>query len=929
MTKNIDILSKLVELTELKIISFDIFDTLILRPSINPTDIFVFLDAYYDETFGSTDKKISSIRIDCENELIYKMGVENVTIDMIYEKLEKKIKLDKKDMQKLKEKEISIEIDLAILNKEILNVLQKANSVGKKIILASDMYLPSQYIAMILDKFHIRYDALYVSADLKKRKDKGDLYDEIICRENVLPSEILHIGDNENSDYLVPLKKGMLAFHCVAYHLRARSNFVHEFGQSGQNITSIFLGYLFSEENNLLNKRNKKFTNIYDFGYYSLGPLLLSLMLNLIFENKIQNQYKKIFFSSRDGYLPYRVYEELRKKIKCGIPGEYIYCGRRSLSISYYSNDAESYVLKVLSEMPKGVETKDVFAFLNLEEYYVERDDTKGGNVNYDKISAELEKKKKNAQRYFYDMLNFDDKAVVFDVGYSGSISDSILKLIGKKVDKIYLWETKKNKLRDKKNGTKTYCFFENYAEIVPFNLAFEELFSPLESACIFYEEAEDKICPVFDSAEAFNGQMKQDMLLIHAGVLDYVGKFLEFFGEYFHCFSSIDNLTVFKYTSNHFFDEKDESIHLFKNIKFLDIFTEVNIVDSLANKLCLYNRANSCKGNALINHDMLHINKCTELPNAFNLKIGMHIHMYYVDLYIDFIERLKEFPCPFDLYITISNKIYEKSLCSFFSSKIIPILKSVNVIVVENRGRDVAPWLIEMRNVHNQYDLFGHFHTKKSIEFGFATKWRSYLLDNLLQQHATIDILNLFFLNTNLGIVYPPLYRDIYHAFFSAGDSPFQEVTLVRKYLAEIGLPSIDNYNEIPFSAGTMFWYRPAALNRMFYDGLSYNDFPKEPVGVNGTLAHAIERLPSYIASIAGYTTKLYLNPFLVKKIFYSLFSNNEHERDYIKYKQLLVSKSYRAMLLLKRIAHRIGILALLGLVLHVRRKIIRLGRK
>jgi lipopolysaccharide biosynthesis protein len=235
------------------------------------------------------------------------------------------------------------------------------------------------------------------------------------------------------------------------------------------------------------------------------------------------------------------------------------------------------------------------------------------------------------------------------------------------------------------------------------------------------------------------------------------------------------------------------------------------------------------------------------------------------------------DFPYLFDLYITIPDKMYEKLLYSFFSQKIIPNLNKMTILVTQNRGRDIAPWLIEMKDVHMEYDIFGHFHTKKNSEIGFGDEWRNYLLDNLLRKNVVIDILNLFVNNKGLGLVYPPIYKDVYGVITSVGDPPFQELDIVNKYLFKIGLPEINNCNEIHFSAGTMFWYRPFALKRLFYDNLSYNDFPQEPVGINGTLAHAIERLPSYIARNAGYDTKLYIDPQILSKAFFTQYQKKE----------------------------------------------------
>ena len=71
----------------------------------------------------------------------------------------------------------------------------------------------------------------------------------------------------------------------------------------------------------------------------------------------------------------------------------------------------------------------------------------------------------------------------------------------------------------------------------------------------------------------------------------------------------------------------------------------------------------------------------------------------------------------------------------------------------------------------------------------------------------------------------------------------------------------NIPNYSRanMLFSEGTMFWYRPDALKPLFDLNLQYEDFPEEPIGVGGTIPHAIERLPGFVVQNNGYEQKIY----------------------------------------------------------------------
>ena len=55
-------------------------------------------------------------------------------------------------------------------------------------------------------------------------------------------------------------------------------------------------------------------------------------------------------------------------------------------------------------------------------------------------------------------------------------------------------------------------------------------------------------------------------------------------------------------------------------------------------------------------------------------------------------------------------------------------------------------------------------------------------------------------------------------------------------------------------FPIGTMFWARPDALKPFNRLNLCPDDFPIEPLPIDGTLLHALERLIPFAAANAGF---------------------------------------------------------------------------
>jgi lipopolysaccharide biosynthesis protein len=63
-------------------------------------------------------------------------------------------------------------------------------------------------------------------------------------------------------------------------------------------------------------------------------------------------------------------------------------------------------------------------------------------------------------------------------------------------------------------------------------------------------------------------------------------------------------------------------------------------------------------------------------------------------------------------------------------------------------------------------------------------------------------------------------------------------------------------------FPVGTMFWARSAALESLFSLGLDWDDYPPEPLPIDGSMLHALERLLPSIVEHAGYGRRVTFAP-------------------------------------------------------------------
>ena len=195
---------------KIKIVSFDVFDTLILRPVFKPTDMFVLMHNDFKKLMPDYEHDFTIIRMASEKAARLNSDTGEVTIDEIYDEMSESYNIPSEIALKLKNTEISLETAAGYARKSGKTLYDAALENGKKIILATDMYLPEKTIKEILDKNGYKgYDKLFLSCVLNKNKCTGTMYHHILEEYKIDAAEMLHIGDNYNSDILKPRELGI------------------------------------------------------------------------------------------------------------------------------------------------------------------------------------------------------------------------------------------------------------------------------------------------------------------------------------------------------------------------------------------------------------------------------------------------------------------------------------------------------------------------------------------------------------------------------------------------------------------------------------------------------------------------------------------------------------------------------------------------
>lgn len=857
----------------IRVVSFDIFDTLLERPVLEPRDVFGLVARKVDRLYGVDFVKL---RWSAEEEL----GKSNATIHEIYEHIRQKHQISATTAESLKAAELDFEKRLLAPRKALAAVYEEAVRQGKRVIAVSDMYLPASVLMDFLQAHG--YDAVakvYVSCEFGKRKSDGALYREVLAQEGVEPAQMLHVGDNWISDYVQALENKIVAAHVPAVRELAFAGGPRAealFGEAAREpIWSLLFGFGLNRLYADPDRAPKALTRLDDmrqFAELALGPLLAGLCLTLANDREVQEGYTRLSFASRDGYLPSRVYALVGRYRMC-IPGSYVWAGRRAqfpwLAESFESyasglqrvGDPQSYTLGDLLETHFcGTELLARLKMTLPPEALARRffEDKEGCLGMLKPFAGEIEdtvrEQRQRAKRYYDSAFGGDGNRIcVFDLGYSGSVGKALTASTGKPADKVYFWEEPENRALDASLGTRTRVFMREQG-FLPYNLMLEEVFSPCEGGVVGFDAQSQPLFEPFTASAA----MRADMDALHGACLAYVEALCVTLGEDVRCVELSELDPALRLFRTLFAETPGCNGRLFINIVFPDPLHRDRPL-SLEKKMEAHlPQITVFSGTGF--EDPTRV--CRAVPPLLpgHGRLGIHLHLHHLVQCDELLRYLQDFPAPFDLYVTLHDAAFASTARALFCRALLPRLERAQVLVVPNRGRDVAPWVLGMRPFQAEYDLFCHIHTKASEHTGFGDAWRRYLLDNLIRAEGATAMLNHFTMHPEVGCLFPAIYPDVRALMAEVGVPLYgseEEYALIAGLLQRMGLQGEVRRSELMFAVGTMQWYRPAALRQLFACELTLEDFAPEPLGVGGSLAHALERVPALLAERNGYRAR------------------------------------------------------------------------
>lgn len=542
---------------EYDVVTVDIFDTLITRPVLDPDAVFQLIEVRINKQLPI---KIDFLHLRKKSEVEArkrKQFLGDVSIDEIYEQFCSIATVTREQADLIKSTEINTEIQLSITRDDVVEVVRHLSKKGTKIVLISDMYMTKSNLKNLLYKKGITfYNELWVSSEIQKRKDTGELWQ--FYKKSFASLKMMHIGDNEVADVEKPTALGIDNFHVM----KGKDLFYN--CQFGSHVKGSFQGKLFLGDQVLFGlivakQFNSPFAlyhsdgvyRIGDYktlGYVIFGPIMLRFFIWL-FQN-IGGEKQKILFLAREGFLLKQIFDKFKivyKETLLNVEGEYFLASRRAVSVAAIQKEQD--IVELLSGDFNGTIKNLLISRFGIVDIAKKHDREIKISLpeDYNKVKKIISEYKEaiinNAAKereyyfnYFKKMsLSAADYVAVVDLGYAGTIQYYLSKLLAKPIKGYYFATSNQQKALDYPDNTLIGCYAHNEDYwacnhfVYKYHLLLESILTSPEGQFIRFK---DEYCSPQYRKIGYTQINFKSIKEIHDGILAYIDDALQFFSE-------------------------------------------------------------------------------------------------------------------------------------------------------------------------------------------------------------------------------------------------------------------------------------------------------------------------------------------------------------------------------------------------------------
>ena len=532
-----------------KTVSFDVFDTLIVRPFYKPSDLFILIDGKYPG-FG----KFSKLRTDAENELRAKWhekhDSDDFTLSDIYGYIAKTYSVPESTADELRRTELEYELRYCTERRFGKQLFELAKYLGKKIVLTSDMYLDIDTVEKMLDNCgYSGYDKLFLSSEEKCLKYDGKLYEKMIKYVGEKPENIVHIGDDPEKDCLQSKKMGIASMQLP----KTTGAFMEKTNYGKRDVSGtlpdvvdespVFRTMLAMASAKMFDNPFVSYSEDSDYngsaeniGYCTVGMHLMGIC-KWIDDVTSESGIEYVSFLSRDGFLVKDAFDMYPRH---GVSEtNYVCCSRRCLMPWMVDSVSDLYGLPIncREHTPNSICSLLDFCMDFCGDDISDKDmKFKSEGDYHERMHAifekhfsisKLEKSKDDVRKYYRSEIK--EGSAVFDLGYSGCIPAALSRALGYPVTFLYLG---KNEPSCTNYENKFELDIRNMYGHIPILSDFirEYILSENGNMCIGFKTVNEKIEPVFEKDTDVSMAESYVLKKMQKSALDFVRDYCKTF---------------------------------------------------------------------------------------------------------------------------------------------------------------------------------------------------------------------------------------------------------------------------------------------------------------------------------------------------------------------------------------------------------------
>ena len=244
-----------------------------------------------------------------------------------------------------------------------------------------------------------------------------------------------------------------------------------------------------------------------------------------------------------------------------------------------------------------------------------------------------------------------------------------------------------------------------------------------------------------------------------------------------------------------------------------------------------------------------VYADSATEYPQD----VALICYGYYPDLAEEMVRYISTMPLNAHIYIISSR---EDTLAAYRACMDKTDYTQVEYRMKPNRGRDISALLVTAKDIVAKHEYICYIHDKKTTQVHplLGREFMLHCMECCLHSKPyVLNLLKLMQTDNACGMLVPPSVNIT--LINPLGDEIGGNEDCMRQVYESCKLQCpFDTVPVAPF--GTCFWSKREALLPMYRKDWQMNDFPDEPLPVDATISHGIERILPMAAQDAGYYT-------------------------------------------------------------------------